>query len=237
MKSTYVLPILNETVFPSGCALCKSSPAFAEEAYFGICAECRELLIPDTGRRCARCGRPLISEENICMECRSIDTPFFDFSIVLFPYSGKAKEFLSEYKYGTGRGAASFIAELFCQEIENPGKNYPIFDGIVPVPPRPGKIRTKGWDQVEMIVRKMGIVSGLPVNRCLARLSSKIQKELDRTGRLHNLDGRIRCLEPPPVEIVLVDDVMTTGATLNECAKILKQSGAHTVLAIALCYD
>ena len=178
-----------------------------------------------------------MSEANICMDCRMIDIPFFDSCRVLFPYSGKPKEFLSEYKYGTGRRAASFIAELLCQELEELRKSPSYFDGIVPVPPSPGKIRMKGWDQVEMIVRQMGTASGLPVKRCLSRLSSKVQKELDRVGRLNNLDGRIRCIAPPPLHAVLVDDVMTTGATLNECAKILKNGGAHTVVALALCYD
>ena len=237
MKSSYFFPMLGETIFPAGCVLCKSSPSLASEAFYGICDQCRRLLIPELGKRCSRCGRPLVSEEIICMDCRTIDVPSFDFCRVLFPYSGKSKEFLSEYKYGTGRRAASFIAELFCQEIEDLGKFQSNFDGIVPVPPRPGKIRTKGWDQIEMIVRRMGIASGLPVKRCLSRLSSKVQKELGRVGRLHNLDGRIRCVAPPPLHALLIDDVMTTGATLNECSKILKNGGTLKVVALALCYD
>jgi ComF family protein len=171
------------------------------------------------------------------MDCRTVDAPYFDFCRVLFPYSGKPKEFLTEYKYGTGRRAASFIATLFCKVLDESYAFNSLFNGIVPVPPRPGKMKTKGWDQVEMIVRQMGTISDLPVRRCLTRLSSKVQKELDRTGRLHNLDGRIRCIAPPPECAVLVDDVMTTGATLNECAKILKSAGTQTVVAIALCYD
>ena len=229
--------MLSETIFPAGCVLCKSSPTLATESFYGICEQCRKLLTPENARHCARCGRPLVSESHICMDCRMTDAPSFDFCRVLFPYTGIFKKLLSEYKYGTGRRAAYFIAELFCQEIEVLTKVHSYFDGIVPVPPRPGKIRTKGWDQVELIVRQMGTTSGLPVKRCLSRLSSKVQKELDRAGRLQNLDGRILCIAPPPVHALLVDDVMTTGATLNECAKILKNSGSRTVIGLALCYD
>jgi predicted amidophosphoribosyltransferase len=115
----------------------------------------------------------------------------------------------------------------------------------VPVPPRRGKIRRTGWDQVEAIARKLeqnhagrhNEAGTLPVRRCLERLPSRSQKELNRGERGKNLIGKIRCVRPAPTSALVFDDVITTGATLNACAGALKKAGTLRVYAIALFYD
>jgi predicted amidophosphoribosyltransferase len=107
---------------------------------------------------------------------------------------------------------------------------------IVPVPPRPGKIKRKGWDQIELLARRMER-SGVSVSRCLRRLPSRSQKELDRHGRAINLVGKMICIEPPPKTAILIDDVITTGSTMDACARALKEAGCAHVYALAFCYD
>jgi predicted amidophosphoribosyltransferase len=104
------------------------------------------------------------------------------------------------------------------------------------VPPRPGKIKKKGWDQVELLSRRLER-SGISVSRCLRRLPSRSQKELDRAGRATNLVGKMVCFASPPETAILIDDVITTGATLDACARSLKDAGSERVYALAFCYD
>ena len=105
----------------------------------------------------------------------------------------------------------------------------------VPVPPRAGKIKKTGWDQIIYLAKLME--KTYPVQYCLTRMPSLSQKELNREDRLHNLKGRIIVSKLVPQNAVLFDDVYTTGATMEACAAALKAQGTKTVYGICLFYD
>jgi len=132
------------------------------------------------------------------------------------------------------RDLAIFFADRISRVLESkhPGKT------IIPVPFRKRKMREKGWDQVEDITRLLER-RGLPVDRCLVRLSGSSQKVLNYSARLSNLTGKIQIIpgRQVPKQVVLLDDVLTTGATLSECARILKDHGAECVDALVLAAD
>jgi predicted amidophosphoribosyltransferase len=102
------------------------------------------------------------------------------------------------------------------------------------VPPRPGKIKKTGWDQIEYLA---ALLEKLSIRRCLKRLPSKSQKELNRENRISNLKGRIILTGTPPETAVLIDDVITTGSTMDTCAEVLKTGGAKRVYGICLFYS
>jgi predicted amidophosphoribosyltransferase len=89
---------------------------------------------------------------------------------------------------------------------------------------------------VEYLARILGR-EGLPVYRCLRRLPSRSQKELNRADRLQNLQGRFVLTRRPPPAAILLDDVITTGATLEACAGALKRAGTEKVYSVCLFYD
>jgi len=109
---------------------------------------------------------------------------------------------------------------------------------IVPVPPRPLKIKELGWDQVDYLVKKLEKkCKEINVSRILKRRKSKVQKELTRTERLNNLKGRIYLQNNAPKTALIIDDVITTGSTMEVCANVLKENGAQKVYGLCLFYD
>ena len=256
---------LRELFFPWGCALCGSSLLNMEETWYGLCDTCKAELDKETSwlhftdklsiaqERCDKCGRPLISEQNRCLSCRNNEERNFDRMLVIFPYTGKYQKLFGVYKFEKNLALGHFFAEKLTEtlallkNLEFSGtddKNAPMV--IVPVPPRPGKVKKTGWDQVEYITSLLekGIKTGTTaantnylIYRCLKRLPSKIQKKLDRKDRLKNLQNRIILKKQAPPAAVIIDDVITTGSTMDVCAQVLKTGGSRKVYGICLVYD
>ena len=240
---------LRECLFPFGCSVCGANLVGSCESWYGLCDECRavieiELCETLAGKTCSGCGRPLVSEIGRCLSCRAKDETLGNAdnstvgSVVLFPYMGKYRNLLSAYKFGGNLALANFFAE---KTLEALGRDVFREAEVVPVPPRPGRIRKTGWDQIGYLARLLetgvGKNEGVRVNRCLRRLKSESQKELGREKRGTNLRGRMVPVCRAPETAVVFDDVMTTGSTLAACAATLREGGTKTVLGLCLFWD
>jgi ComF family protein len=248
-----------ETLSPAGCAVCGKTLLDGGDVRYGICKMCRDNVENEDAEwgleRCSVCGRPLISEIGECLQCRKAEeqgrSRHFDRLVSLFPYTGDYRALLSAYKFRKRQAVGNFLAEKLLAAFALFPQGFLVNPILVPVPPRPGKIRQTGWDQVECLARilekkwkaEMKIQNrtpqskSYPLCRCLKRLPSASQKQLNKQSRLTNLLFRIRCTKTPPAEIVLFDDVITTGSTMDACAAALKASGASKVFGICLFYD
>jgi ComF family protein len=232
--------LTREYLFSVGCAGCGRDLLDAHEAWYGLCRTCLEGFSLSGGERCSSCGRPLISEQGQCLPCReSAAGSVFDGAFSLFPHTGGGRNLLGAYKFGKNLALGNVFAERILQALDRLPLSEPK-RVLVPVPPRPGKIRRTGWDQMAylaQLLKKEGSVTLCP---CLKRLPSQSQKELNREDRQTNLRGKIRCVKPIPRdyarELILFDDVITTGATLDACARALKNAGARRVFALSLFY-
>jgi ComF family protein len=242
MNIQYFLAPVREFLFPRGCALCGESLIGREETRYGLCDPCRAKLdlfaVPGENEYCGQCGRPLVSEMGRCLSCREQEERLCEKTLTVYPYSGVYRKLLREYKFGKNSALGLFLAERLKEAHarflpEETGRTAPV---LVPVPPRPGKMRETGWDQVEYLARCLG-GDGLPVYRCLRRLPSQSQKKLNREERLRNLRDRFVLTRQAPVTAILFDDVITTGATLEACAGALKKAGTEKIYAICLFYD
>lgn len=205
-----------------------------------LCTNCRRELEKQSvcaENRCVFCGRLLVSEKKSCLECRETKIMcHVDGAYSLFPYLLWKKELLFQWKTEGNRAFSSFFAGLIHKVLQN---NYPDF-AVVPVPPRPGKIFREGWDQIEDLCRYLNGLYGTRIYKALRRLSSRQQKKLNRAERLSRvgkeyvLKKKYRHGTKLPHNLVLLDDIMTTGATLETCALILKKSGVQRVYAVTL---
>jgi ComF family protein len=140
------------------------------------------------------------------------------------------------YKFSKNLALADFFAEKILEIIDS---NPVLKDAyIVPVPPRPGKIKDSGWDQIDYLVKRLEKTGkGLNFRRCLKRRKSKVQKQLNRTERMENLKGRICLYAKAPETVLVIDDVVTTGSTMEECSAVLKDGGAEKVYGLCLFYN
>ena len=250
---------LREYLFPFGCGGCGEALISDEEAFYGLCADCRNLLadILQNERKCGICGKSLITEKDTCLACRNTEgqakekyCDYFEKLSIFFPYTGKFKRILGAYKFREFVNLANYFSLCLNSGLKSLKINCDDAAWI-PVPPRPGKIKKQGWDQMEFLA---GLLESdyknslnskysnkesffLPVKRCLKRLPSRSQKELNREERSKNLKGRIICCKKPPKTAILFDDVITTGATLDVCASALLESGTEKVYGLCLFFD
>lgn len=227
-------------ISPAPCILCG-----AQSAGISLCTACRRQLDEEAVmavmnvNRCRMCGRPLLSEHGICTTCRV--NPLFeglDGVYPLFTYILSKKKLLYSWKIAWQHNLTEVFAGYLADAVK---KAYPECL-IVPVPPRPGKIRKTGWDQIEDLSRFLELKHGLPVMRLLRRTEAVQQKKLSKEERAEHskhsyvLDEKAVCrIEGRlPEHVVLIDDVITTGSTVSACATVLKEAGIKKVSAVSL---
>ena len=193
---------------------------------------------------CTRCGKVLLSENGTCTACRTkpiIETP--DSVFPLFSYRLWHKKLLSEWKLHGRRSLSAMFASLIAMALSRL-KLVPENSFVVPVPPRPGKLRREGWDQIMELASFLRTDYGYPVLNLLQRLSVTQQKEKNRRQRIEGNNSSYRAVEGAGEILqkagamgknaVLIDDVITTGVTVEECSKRLKGLGIRKVHVLSI---
>ena len=236
---SFLRAAVSVALFPDECTLCGNI------AYgVPLCRKCRAALKEEASEsvmrsRCVVCGKPLLSETEVCLQCRTEDAPAkkLDGIRPVFPYLLTKKKLLYTWKIAGCKPLTPFFADCMHKMYSHE------FDGLplVPVPPRPGKIREKGWDQTKSLAKQFRHLYGVEVLDYLVRTSGLQQKKLGRKERLSRkaqYSASRKLLhekkENIPRHVVLLDDVMTTGSTLCSCAAVLKAYGVQKVSALTL---
>jgi ComF family protein len=233
--SSHLASALLEVLFPGHCLLCGASllnaerPTEAAGHFTPVCRSCLESLRPLQGRRCRRCSAPLISASEVCTRCRTRSYHFHD-NLSLFAYRDAVKELLYQYKFKQRRRVAPLLANFLAAAY------WEHFSGLalVPVPGR------RALDHIERICRILERKHDVPVRRLLSRRGGVPQKSLDYARRCLNIRGTIACQRrgpPPAAEVVLLDDVFTSGATASECARVLLSGGVESVRVLTIALD
>jgi ComF family protein len=227
-------PVLS-VVFPSRCPACA---AFVARPSGGpLCEGCWSNLPRHPGRVCG-CGVPLGgSAEPPCGRCRRGLSPFAG-GASLGPFEGSLRILVHELKYRGRRRIAGRVAKLLLRE---PSARGLLTGGavLVPVPLHPRRRRERGFNQAELLAAALGRGSGLRVapGTLVRRKETLPQAGLSSAARRRNVQGafavrgRARLVGRP---VVLVDDVMTTGATARAAARALREAGASEVRLVTI---
>lgn len=219
--------------YPEACQICGVARARPDEGY--ICAGCAAKVEYIEPPFCERCGRPVAGEITGPFECaQCLETPRpFEYARAAVKSSGLALDVIHRYKYQRALWCEPFLARLF-ELRAKPVLAAAQWDMIVPVPLHPVKEREREFNQAERLGRLLSRATGIPVNAGLVRRVkyTQTQTRLTRAARAENLQGAFKGrkgLRLKGERVVLVDDVLTTGATAGECAKVLQRMGAGNV--------
>lgn len=189
--------------------------------------------------RCSQCGKILLSETELCSECRELKQKRK--TIRYFPihsYRLWKKDLMYFWKTENHRSLSFFFADLIYNAINSLLKDEKMkFDCLVPVPPRPGKIKKKGWDQIDELCKILRLKYGFRIEYPLVRNSFIEQKKLakeERQARKKQEYG----IKPNYLinfkKVLIIDDVITTGSTMEKCAEILYSCGIKEVYGMSL---
>lgn len=233
-----VTSVLVDFAYPSLplCSLC--GQPFYQKSTVQICEKCMERLSFVTSRVCEKCGRPLlVNSGEKCHDCTTT-IRFFDCGRSVGVYDGRLKEYIFDLKYRGRWDLAEPLGELMGEFLKVHGELLPV-DTIIPVPMHMTRLAERGYNQAELLAKYMGRKARIPASTGnLVRTRATLpQKGLRLQERMKNLTGAFDVLKPGEVQgksVLLVDDIFTTGATANECSKMLLSAGAKQVRVLVL---
>jgi ComF family protein len=228
---------LVDLAFPPGCVSCgaPTEPTRAEGLRH-VCAACAPQIFRVKAPHCTCCGHPFFGEvaadtERLCPHCTGLH-PAFDEGRTLTLFRGPARDLIHALKYHRAIHVVEDLETL--ARAHTHGLALLRDATLVPVPLHPRKARARGFDQVALLAAALARAAGLGtrVEPLLRRVTDTLsQTSLDRAARRANLKNAF-ALAPgatvtPDLHYVLIDDVFTTGSTLNACATVLRRAGAR----------
>lgn len=218
---------LLDLLFPPRCVACRRLGAW-------LCPACRsriDILRPPV---CSRCGQRIAARYSLCAACWRQPLAIDGLRAAAY-FSGPLRSAIHHFKYSGRRALAAPLGELL---YDGYAVYQPPADVIVPVPLYGARERQRGFNQSLLLAQELGQRSGLPLAMGeLARLRDTAQQmKLGRAERRQNVQAAFACTGNGLAgrRVLLVDDVCTTGATLEACAAALRQTGAASVWALAL---
>ncbi len=233
---------LIEVIYPARCLICKDFIKRAERKRCPvlICKGCRESFVKISSPRCNICGVPFVSDtagDHICGDCIS-NPPNYERLIVPYLYEEKLIAAIYEFKYGGRYQVGKALAELLAYFLIDSFK-FPSDMLIIPIPLHYKKLRIRGFNQSIIISEVISEILDMEMDySILIKIrDTKPQTALKGKERLVNVKDAFIIKDRNRVKdrnILLIDDVVTTTATMNECAKVLKGAGAKRIFGAAI---
>lgn len=215
---------LLDLVLPEYCVVCKREGSY-------LCPDCESDLPPLQRPYCFLCAGPRVPQ--LCDSCRR-SAPAFDSVRAPYEFRGSARRIVHDLKYRNVRIAVPYIARLLAAYLErNP---YPV-DALCPVPLHPRRERSRGFNQSELIARELSNITDIPVDATALRRTRNTPPQVSMESpaeRQQNIAEAFECsTDVDTRRYILIDDVVTTGSTMSDCAQALKDAGALNVWGIA----
>ena len=230
-----VISEAKDFVFPRRCPVCDTILPWHKGK---ICAGCYHRLVYIKEPRCKKCGRHIGQpEQEYCLDC-SRKTHWFESGIALLEHTGDGKKAVYAVKYHHRQEYVDFFTDELVRRFREDIAWFHA-DVLIPVPLHRKKQIRRGFNQAAVIAGMLGKKTGIPVEpKALVRtVNTKPQKECDDHERRKNLEKAFRIRKGIRLQgknVILVDDIYTTGSTIDACAKVLKEAGAQKVYFISL---
>jgi len=220
-------------LYPATCTICGKNLRPGDY----LCNECEEKIVRITAPFCQTCSEPFegsITSAFTCANCahRKI---YFDAAVAAYRGRGIVREIIHEFKYGRQIHLRHLVSRWLQAALNDERLRDCHFNIIVPVPLHPARQRERGFNQASLLAELLSAHTSIPSKPMLERVRyTTTQTALDRSERMENLHNAFRLRKNADVRglrVLLIDDVLTTGSTLSECARVLKRAGALSVHA------
>ncbi len=227
--------LIRDLIYPKKCAICDDVLPTGERV--GICPKCRHYLKYITGPVCLKCGKEIISEEEeYCIDCARSEKSF-ERGFPLLHYISPVRESIARMKYEARQEYAEFygreLGRAFGHELRRIGGAV-----LIPVPVASARLRKRGYNQAELLAESLRKETGIPIDTktLIRRIDTLPQKKLGNEDRIKNLLKAFAVKEGAvvPKTVILVDDIYTTGSTIEACTRVLKEAGAERVYYTAV---
>ena len=236
-----------DILYPRHCALCheiltaKGAVCLSGEIRGGdplICPGCRGRAVPVTEPKCKKCGKQLVvQEQEYCADCRRRPR-YFEEGAGIFRYDDVMRVSMGYFKYrGRAEYAEFFGRELYRGSVRQLKRWQP--DLLIPVPIHRSRMAERGYNQAGLLAEQLSALSGIPddqvsIRRKKRTAALKKQTPEQRRKSMYRVFAAKKGVRLPK-RVVIVDDIYTTGSTVNALAKVLRQCGAEKVYFLTVC--
>lgn len=235
---TEVLDDISNVIFPPQCLGCAEILHPHGRQLF--CSACKEKIKFITGNLCPVCGTTFSNspaESHLCGNCLK-NKPYFSCARAVFSYETIILEVIHQFKYGNNISVGARLASLMA-DFSFPDVEFTDYSLIMPVPLHIKRLRERGFNQSLILARALAKKWLIPLDFSLLKRhkSTLTQTGLHKTERKQNIKGAFEVSDKNKIagkNVLLIDDVYTTGATINECAKTLIKAGAQNVTVLTL---
>ncbi|MCH5160185.1 MAG: ComF family protein [Clostridiales bacterium] len=232
-KTTFRLKAwLSELIAPTECRCLNCGRELFDG--LGFCDECKRSAILNDGKTCKRCGTSIEGAEDYCGNC-AFDKIYFDKGYSAFVYDGAVRDAILRFKFGNCGNFARVFAKFLAAVAVKQGIE---FDIVTFAPMSKKSLKQRGYNQAQLLAEYFCAILECSEKLCdaVAKVKETSRQELlSRAERKSNLVGAYRCTaDVVGKRVLVIDDIKTTGATLNECAKVLKKAGASSVIGLTV---
>lgn len=224
--------------FPSFCQVCRALLEAPGEKV--VCQACLEKIKTLRISSCLCCGRFFegAGESHFCQECLESRPPFA-LHRSCARYKGELKDIILLFKYRQFKVLGKDLARFAFQSLKREESLWWGVEAIIPVPLHPQRERQRGFNQAEIIARELALLKRIPLEKkSLVKIRNvPPQTSLEQKEREKNVRGAFRVVQPERIKektVLLVDDVYTTGSTIQECSRELIKAGVKEVRALTI---
>ena len=219
-----------EVIFPEDIYCIGCGDPVKKGSKYSLCSGCREELLLNQPENCMRCGRFVKKRETVFCEYCGASPPEYDRASAAVVYNEKARKIVYDLKYAGKGYLAKNVAAIMRGSVENLGDH----DIMIPVPMHKDKQKTRGFCQTTLICERLSEDTGIPLvkGKLVRARNTKPMSGLEPLERKKNIRDAFSVTGAGEISgkrILLIDDLLTTGSTADECSRILKNAGAEKV--------